>query len=163
MANVIAPPSATDTVVLSLLNMFSDPEGAKKAIKAYNDARVAAEATIREAVAVQSENTKEAERLANVKAELDTRNTALEIGEADLARDRAALEASVGEHKAAVRAHDSAVKQANTDASRRDSELGRREYAVGERERVAAEKHDTAEALRKKYQDALDRMRAAVA
>ena len=161
--NVIAPPSATDTVVLSLLNMFSDPEGAKKAIKAYNDARVAAENAIREAASVSSANTKESERLAALAANLDAREAKVAQAEADLEAEQAAHGARVADHSAAVRAHESAVKQANTEASRRDSELGRREQALKDREAKAAAMHDAAEAARQKHQDALDKMRAAVA
>jgi len=163
MANVIAPPSATDTVVLSLLNMFSDPEGAKRAIKEYNDARVAAENAIREAANVSSVNTQEAERLAALEADLNARAAKVAKDEAELQAEQTAHAARVSDHMAALRAHASNVKQMNTEASRRDSELGRREHALNERERIAAEKHDAAEATRQKHQDALDRMRAAVA
>jgi len=160
--NVIAPPSATDTVVLSLLNMFSDPEGAKKAIKAYNDARVAAETAIKQAASASSANTQEAERLAHLAAELENREKVLAQKEQSAADLHQNLTAREQDHLAAVRAHASAVKQANTEASRRDSELGRREHAVNERERIAAEKHDAAEAVRKKHQNAVDAMNAAM-
>ena len=160
--NVIAPPSATDTVVLSLLNMFSDPEGAKKAIKAYNDARVAAETAIKQAASVSSANTQEAERLAHLAAELEDREKVLAQKEQSAADLHQNLTAREQDHLAAVRAHASAVKQANTEASRRDSELGRREQALKDREAKAAALHDAAEATRKKHQDGIDRMRAAI-
>jgi hypothetical protein len=163
MTKASLPPSDPSvSSLLSLVDLLADPEAAREKIQDYSNAKTLAEEALADARETRDANVAEAVRLSNLKTELEQREIA--VVEHEKAAERTLDNVRDRETKLRdrINAHESDVKAQNTVAADRDSKLGRREFAVAEQEAAALAVNSEAQALKVKYEEALEKLQSIV-